>query len=107
MPKVTYVQFDGTQHVVEAENDISLMETALNNSIPGIDGDCGGALACGTCHIYIDDSWIDKTGRAGDGIEKDMLEFAEQSGETSRLACQVKMTDALNGLIVRLPLAQH
>jgi 2Fe-2S ferredoxin len=104
---VTYVQVDGTRHAVQAENDISLMETALNNSIPGIDGDCGGAAACGTCHIYIDDAWIDKTGHACDGIEKDMLEFAEQSGETSRLACQVKMTDELDGLIVRLPLAQH
>nr|CAH61447.1 ferredoxin 1 [Sphingopyxis macrogoltabida] len=107
MPTVTYVEINGTRHTVEAENDLSLMEVALNSSVPGIDGDCGGAAACGTCHIYIDAAWIDKTGPAADGIEKDMLEFAEHSNESSRLACQVKLSEELNGLVVHLPLAQH
>ena len=105
MPKVTYIEQNGTEHVVEVENGLSLMEGAVNNLVPGIDADCGGACACATCHIYIDPGWTKKTGEKTD-MEETMLDFAEGLQETSRLACQIKVSDDLDGLIVRLPESQ-
>ena len=107
MTKVNYVEAGGTVHAVEAEEGISAMEAAVRNSVPGIDGDCGGAAACATCHVYVDPAWIARTGQAGEGMEKDMLDFAEDVHENSRLACQIKLTSDLDGLVLRLPEKQH
>jgi 2Fe-2S ferredoxin len=107
MTKVNYVEANGTMHAVEAEAGISAMEAAVKNSVPGIDGDCGGAAACATCHVYVDDAWISKTGPAQEGLEKSMLEFAEDVRTTSRLACQITLTPALDGLVLKLPEKQH
>ena len=107
MTKVNYVEAGGTVHAVEAEEGISAMEAAVRNSVPGIDGDCGGAAACATCHVYVDPVWIARTGQAGEGMEKDMLDFAEDVRENSRLACQIKLTSDLDGLVLRLPEKQH
>lgn len=107
MTKVNYVEAGGKVHAVEAEAGISAMEAAVKNAVPGIDGDCGGAAACATCHVYVDEAWIGKTGPAQEGLEKSMLEFAEDVRETSRLACQITLGDALDGLVLRLPEKQH
>ena len=103
MTKVNYIEASGRAHTVEAENGISAMEAAVKNGVPGIDGDCGGAAACATCHIYVDPEWLAKTGPAADGLEKSMLEFAEDVNERSRLACQITLNDTLDGLVLRLP----
>lgn len=107
MTKITYIAFDGTRFDVEAENGSTVMENAIRNSVPGIEAECGGACACATCHVYVDDAWIGKTGPAQEGLEKSMLEFAEDVRETSRLACQITLGDALDGLVLRLPEKQH
>ncbi len=107
MNRVNYVEPDGTVHAVEVEAGISAMEAAVRNGVPGIDGDCGGAAACATCHVHVDPDWIARTGTATEGMEKSMLEFAEGVRETSRLACQISITDELDGLILRLPEQQH
>ena len=105
MPKVTYIENNGTSHDVEVENGLSIMEGAVNNLIPGIDADCGGACACATCHVYVDASWLEKTGSIGD-MEETMLDFAESREENSRLSCQIKISDELDGIVVRLPESQ-
>lgn len=102
MAKITYIEHNGTEHVVEVENGVSVMEAAVRNMVPGIDADCGGACACATCHVYIDDSWREKTGKP-EAMEESMLDFAAEPKENSRLSCQIKVSDALDGLIVRLP----
>ena len=103
MAKITYVAHDGTERTVEAKNGMSVMEVAVNNSIPGIDADCGGACACSTCHVYVDPAWVAKL-PAKDGMEEDMLDFAYNPDPArSRLTCQVKVTDALDGLKVFMP----
>ena len=107
MTKVNYVEANGTVYAVEAEAGISAMEAAVRNGVPGIDGDCGGAAACATCHVHVDPDWNGRTGTATEGMEKSMLEFAEDVRETSRLACQIAITDELDGLILRLPEKQH
>lgn len=107
MTRVNYVEASGRVHAVEAEAGISAMEAAVKNSVPGIDGDCGGAAACATCHVYVDADWIGKTGPAQEGLETSMLEFAEDVNERSRLACQITLDDALDGLVLRLPDRQH
>lgn len=106
MPVITYVQHDGAEHRVTLQNGVSLMQGAVSNNIPGIDGDCGGACACATCHIFVDDAWVDRLGRRND-IEASMLELAEGVRETSRLACQIKVADDLEGLVIHLPVAQY
>jgi 2Fe-2S ferredoxin len=83
------------------------MEAAVKNSVPGIDGDCGGAAACATCHVYVDPEWIGRTGPAAEGLEQSMLEFAEDVTDQSRLACQIIVADSLDGLILKLPEKQH
>lgn len=107
MVKVTYIEFDGTEHVVEVDTGASVMEGAVWNSIPGIDGDCGGCAACATCHVYVDPEWIGKTGVAENDTEKSMLAMAEDVTEHSRLGCQIKLSDELDGLVVRMPIGQH
>lgn len=102
MVKVTFKSFQGDESTVEAENGISLMEAAVRNSVIGIDGDCGGACACATCHIYVSPDWKDKVGERSD-MENSMLEFVESDTENSRLACQITVTDALDGIVVDMP----
>ena len=102
MPKITYIAHDGTERVVEVPVGLSVMEGAVKNMVPGIDADCGGACACSTCHVYIDSAWTEKVGKPND-VEADMLDFAFDVRENSRLSCQIKVTDALDGLVVRTP----
>lgn len=106
MAKITYIQPDGTENVVEAKVGWSVMEGAIKNRVRGIDADCGGACACATCHVYVDEAWIDKTGSPS-AMEESMLDFAEGVQDNSRLSCQIKVTDALDGLVVRLPVSQR
>lgn len=102
MPKVTFITSDGQPHQVEAEVGSTLMETAIRNMIQGIEAECGGACACATCHVYVDDAWFEKVGEPGP-MEEDMLDFAFDVRPTSRLSCQIKVTDALDGLVARIP----
>ncbi|WP_137391996.1 2Fe-2S iron-sulfur cluster-binding protein [Rhodoligotrophos defluvii] len=102
MPKITFIESNGTTHIVDAEPGMTLMETAVRNMVPGIDADCGGACACATCHVYVDPEWFDKLGTRNE-MEEDMLDFAFDVRENSRLSCQVKVTDAFDGLVVRIP----
>ncbi|RAK63396.1 2Fe-2S iron-sulfur cluster-binding protein [Phenylobacterium kunshanense] len=106
MAKVTYVEHDGTEHVVDVKSGLSVMEGAVKNNIPGIDADCGGACACATCHVYVDDAWLPKTGTKS-AMEESMLDFAEGVTENSRLSCQIKVSDDLDGLRVTMPESQH
>jgi len=106
MAKITYIQHGGAQHVVEAPAGLSVMEAAVKNNVPGIDADCGGATACATCHVYVDQAWLKKTGERT-AMEQSMLEFAEGVATNSRLACQIRIGDTLDGLIVQLPESQH
>ncbi len=91
---------------MEVADGYSVMEGAINNAIPGIDGDCGGSCACATCHVYVDPAWLAKTGERSE-MEESMLDFAAEVEENSRLGCQIKMSAELDGLIVRMPEAQH
>jgi 2Fe-2S ferredoxin len=102
MPKITYIEHDGTEHEVEAEAGLTVMETAVKNMVPGIDADCGGACACATCHVYVDDAWTALTGTA-DPMEESMLDFAQERKENSRLSCQIKITEELDGLKISMP----
>jgi 2Fe-2S ferredoxin len=102
MVKITFIQPDGANQVVEAEPGVTVMEAAKLNDVPGIDAECGGACACATCHVYVDPAWTDKTGKPND-IEEDMLDFAFDVRKESRLSCQIKVQSELDGLIVRVP----
>jgi 2Fe-2S ferredoxin len=102
MPKITYIEFNGTEHTVDVPVGLTVMEGAVNNNIPGIDADCGGACACSTCHAYVDPSWVDRLPPRED-MEEDMLDFAFEPNERSRLTCQVKVTADLDGLILQMP----
>ena len=106
MPKITYIEHDGREHEIEVRVGNSVMEGAVKNNVPGIDADCGGACACATCHVYVDPAWRDKTGTAS-AMEESMLDFAENVEPNSRLSCQIKVTDELEGLIIHMPAAQH
>lgn len=106
MPKITYIEHDGKEHIVEVPSGWSVMEGAVKNLIPGIDADCGGACACATCHVHVDSQWVGKLPPKLD-MEETMLDFAQELEPTSRLSCQLKVTPALDGLIVRLPKSQH
>ena len=106
MPKITYIEHDGTEHTVEVKKGLSVMEGAIRNNVPGIDADCGGACACATCHVYVDEAWREATGSPS-AMEESMLDFAEEVEPNSRLSCQIRVTDDLDGLIVRLPQSQH
>jgi ferredoxin, 2Fe-2S len=106
MAKITYIEHDGREHTVEVKPGLSVMEGAIRNNVPGIDADCGGACACATCHVYVDPDWIAAAGKQS-AMEESMLDFAEQVEPNSRLSCQIRVSDALDGLIVRLPQSQH
>lgn len=106
MAKITYVEHDGKEHAIEVKAGLSVMEGAVKNNIPGIDADCGGACACATCHVYVDQAWTDRTGKPS-AMEESMLDFAEGVEPNSRLSCQIKVSDALDGLRVTMPESQH
>ena len=103
MAKITYIEHNGTEHVVEVANGLTVMEGARDNNIPGIDADCGGACACSTCHVYVHPDWV-ATLAPREDMEEDMLDFAfEPDATRSRLTCQIKVTDDLDGLVVHMP----
>ncbi|MBI3676596.1 MAG: 2Fe-2S iron-sulfur cluster binding domain-containing protein [Proteobacteria bacterium] len=106
MPRVTYIEFNGTEHVVDVAAGLSVMEGAIRHQIPGIDGDCGGACACATCHVYVDPAWSKKIPPKSE-LEHGMLDFAVDPTSQSRLSCQIEMTPELDGLTVRLPEHQY
>jgi 2Fe-2S ferredoxin len=108
MPKVTYIEYDGTAHTIELLIGESIMRGAVDNEVPGIDADCDGACACATCHVYLDPAWLDLLGTPKPGSqEASMLSFAAVAQPNSRLSCQITMTEALDGLTVRMPEGQH
>jgi ferredoxin, 2Fe-2S len=102
MAKITFVQPDGTQLTVAASAGMTVMEAAKRELVPGIEAECGGACACATCHVYVEEAWREKVG-APSQMEEDMLDFAFDVRPSSRLSCQIRVTDALDGLIVRVP----
>jgi len=106
MIKVTYIEFNGTERTVEVDEGMSLMEAAVTNLVPGIDGDCGGMCACATCHVYVDPAWIGRLQPMA-AQEDAMLNLAEGRAANSRLACQIKAVPELDGIVVRTPLGQH
>ena len=105
MPKITYIEHSGKSHTVEVPSDLSVMEGAIQNNIPGIDADCGGACACATCHVYVDEKWFNKLSKK-ESAEEDMLDMAYEPNKFSRLTCQLTVTDELDGLVVKMPSKQ-
>ena len=106
MPNITFIDAHGESRTVEAEIGSTVMETAIRNAVPGIEAECGGACACATCHVYVDENFAAETGRPS-AMEDSMLDFAENVEPNSRLSCQIKVSDALDGLVVRMPESQH
>ncbi|HQF31510.1 MAG TPA: 2Fe-2S iron-sulfur cluster-binding protein [Hyphomicrobiales bacterium] len=102
MTKIIFITHDGKRHEVEAENGSTVMEAAIRNHVPGIEGECGGACACATCHVYVEPDWQDATGEPAP-TEEDMLDFAFDVRPSSRLSCQIRIKDELDGLTVRVP----
>ena len=105
MPKITYQDNQGNSKIIDVENGLTVMEGAIQNDIPGIDADCGGSMACATCHVYVEEKWLDKLSKKEDG-EEDMLDMAFEPKKNSRLSCQLIVTDDLNGLVVNIPTKQ-
>ena len=105
MPKIIYNTHDNKTHSIEVQNGLTVMEGAVQNDIPGIDADCGGGMACATCHVYVDQAWIDKLPQKDDG-EEDMLDMAFEPKKNSRLSCQIIVSDELDGLVVNIPSKQ-
>ena len=105
MVEITFTEANGKSRTVKAEVGTTLMETAIRNGVPGIDAECGGACACATCHVYVDEAWLPKIGKA-EPMEEDMLDFAFDVRKNTRLSCQIKISDALNGLHVTTPAKQ-
>ncbi len=106
MPKVTFIEFNGTPHRVEVSAGTTLMRAAVDNDVPGIDGDCGGQCACATCHVFIDPAWMSRVGGRNSN-EEEMLNFAAELRDNSRLACQISLTGEHDGLVVQMPEGQH
>lgn len=102
MPKITFIEHSGESHEVEGDVGMTVMEVARKADVPGIEAECGGACSCATCHVYVDEAWKDKTG-APEEMEEDMLDFAFDVRSNSRLSCQIKVTEELDGLVVRTP----
>ena len=105
MPKITYIEHNGKSHTIDVANGLSVMEGAVQNNIPGIDADCGGGMACATCHVYVKEEWFDKLPKKEDG-EEDMIDMAYEPNKYSRLSCQLTVSDELEGLVVNLPTKQ-
>lgn len=102
MTRITYIEHNGTEHVIDASNGDSVMEAAIKNLVPGIDADCGGACSCGTCHVFVDEVWVQAVGEPGE-FEEPMLDINPERSANSRLSCQIDISDELDGLVVRLP----
>ena len=102
MTKITYIEHNGKSHTIDVENGLTVMEGAVQNNIPGIDADCGGSMACATCHVYVKEDWFNKVPSKTEG-EDDMLDQAYEPKPNSRLSCQLIVSDELDGLIVNLP----
>ena len=102
MPKITYIEHSGKSHTIQVQNGLTVMEGAVQNNIPGIDADCGGSMACATCHVYVKEAWFDKLPKKEDG-EEDMIDMAYEPNKFSRLSCQLIVLDELEGLVVKLP----
>jgi len=105
MPKIVYNDFSGNQKKIEVPNGLSVMEGAVRNNIPGIDADCGGSMACATCHVYVKEEWLNKLKKMENG-ERDMIDMAYEPKKNSRLSCQLIVSDELDGLEVTTPLKQ-
>ncbi len=105
MPKITYIDFQGKSNTIEVESGLSVMEGAIQKDIPGIDADCGGSMACATCHVYVEEKWLDKLPKAEEA-EVDMIDMAYEPKKNSRLSCQIIVSDELDGLIVTTPAKQ-
>ncbi len=105
MPKIIYIEHGGKKHTVDAPVGTTVMENAIKNGVPGIVAECGGACSCATCHVHVDEVWTEKVGPPTP-MEEDMLDFAFDVRPTSRLSCQIKVTDELDGLVVHTPSQQ-
>ena len=105
MPKITYIAHTGKAHTIDVPNGLTVMEGAVQNDIAGIDADCGGSMACATCHVYVKEEWFDKLPKKEDG-EEDMIDMAYEPNKFSRLSCQLIVSDELDGLVVKLPIKQ-
>ena len=105
MAKITFIEHNGTNHTADVQNGLTVMEGAVQNNIPGIDADCGGSMACATCHVYVKEDWFDKINKKNEG-EDDMLDQAYEPKKNSRLSCQIIVSDDLDGLIVDMPYKQ-
>ena len=102
MAKITYIEHNGKSHTIDVANGLTVMEGAIQNDVPGIDADCGGAMACATCHVYVEEKWLDKLPKAEEG-EIDMIDMAFEPKKNSRLSCQLIVTDDMDGLEVTTP----
>ena len=105
MPKIIYITHYNQNHSIDVQNGLTVMEGAVQNDIPGIDADCGGGMACATCHVYVKEEWLDKLPKKEDG-EEDMLDMAFEPKQNSRLSCQLVVSDSLDGLVVNIPSKQ-
>ena len=105
MPRITYITSDEQLHTIEVKSGLTVMEGAVQNDIPGIDADCGGGMACATCHVYVKEEWLNKLSKKEDG-EEDMLDMAFEPKKNSRLSCQLVVSDSLDGLVVNIPSKQ-
>ena len=106
MPKITYIEHNGKKHTIDVANGLSIMEGAIQNNIPGIDADCGGAMACATCHVYVKEEWFNNLPQKEQG-EEDMLDMAFEPKKNSRLSCQILVSKELDGIVVDLPKKQN
>jgi len=102
MAKITYIENNGTSHTVDVAEGLTVMEGAVQNNIPGIDADCGGGMACATCHVYVKDEWFDRINKKSEG-EDDMIDQAYEPKKSSRLSCQIQVSPEIDGLEVHLP----
>ena len=102
MPKITYITHDNQNYTIDVQNGLTVMEGAVQNNVPGIDADCGGSMACATCHVYVDEKWFNKLSKSEEG-EQDMLDMAYEPKKNSRLSCQLIVSDELDGLVVTTP----
>ncbi len=105
MPKITYIEYNGKSHQIDVANGLTVMEGAVQNNIPGIDADCGGSMACATCHVYVKEDWFNKLPIKENG-EEDMIDMAFEPNKFSRLSCQLTVSDEIDGLVVQLPKKQ-
>ena len=105
MTKITYIESNGKSHQIDVANGLTVMEGAIQNNIPGIDADCGGSMACATCHVYVKEDWFNRLPKKENG-EEDMIDMAYEPNKFSRLSCQITVSDEIDGLIVQLPKKQ-